>query len=254
MPAIPKPVSRPQGSKPVRLASIKNPQPNPQPEAQEQPPPKKQKLDRALTCTDRTCDSQGVVESEGNVLCATCGIVLQDTNIVSDQTYIETSGGESMRAGVNVAAGAVRARNYDPATARMTGGLDSRELSEEKGRQAIKTVASYPLSIQQPEQDYALQVYKLARGNNFIQGRVTNHVAAVCLYIACRRKRANKDRGPNQWMLIDFADKCDIKVNVFKLGAVFKDLMDTLALSASFFQENLVPVESLKKPSASFNV
>ena len=31
-------------------------------------------------------------------------------------------------------------------------------------------------------------------------------------------------------------------MNVFKLGAVFKDLMDTLALSASFFQENLVPV------------
>ncbi|KAL8872242.1 MAG: hypothetical protein Q9174_002098, partial [Haloplaca sp. 1 TL-2023] len=244
MPAIPKPVSRPQGSKPVRLASIKNPQPHPPPEveAEEQPPPKKQKVDRVLTCTDRTCDSEGVVESEGNILCATCGTVLQDANIVSDQTFIETAGGESMRAGVNVAAGATRAKNYDPVASRVTGGMDSRELSEAKGKQAIRTVASYPLNIQQPEQDYALQVYKLARGNNFIQGRVTNHVAAVCLYIACRRKRANKDRGPNQWMLIDFADKCDIKVNVFKLGTVFKDLMDTLALSASFFQENLVPV------------
>ena len=133
MPAIPKPVSRPQGSKPVRLASIKNPQHHPPPEAQEKPPPKKQKVDRVLACTDRTCDSQGLVESEGNILCATCGIVLQDTNIVSDQTYIETSGGESMRAGVTVGAGATRARNYDPATSRMTGGLDLRELSEEKG-------------------------------------------------------------------------------------------------------------------------
>lgn len=54
-------------------------------------------------------------------------------------------------------------------------------------------------------QDTAMQVYKLALANNFVQGRLTKSVAAVCLYVACRRSREN-----NKWMLIDFADKCDV--------------------------------------------
>lgn len=44
------------------------------------------------------------------------------------------------------------------------------------------------------------QVFKLAVGLNFIQGRRTKTVAAVCLYIACRRQDGNTT------MLIDFAD------------------------------------------------
>lgn len=44
------------------------------------------------------------------------------------------------------------------------------------------------------------QVFKLAVGLNFIQGRRTKTVAAVCLYIACRRQDGNTI------MLIDFAD------------------------------------------------
>lgn len=44
------------------------------------------------------------------------------------------------------------------------------------------------------------QVFKLAVGLNFIQGRRTKTVAAVALYIACRRQDGNTV------MLIDFAD------------------------------------------------
>jgi transcription initiation factor TFIIIB Brf1 subunit/transcription initiation factor TFIIB len=44
------------------------------------------------------------------------------------------------------------------------------------------------------------QVFKLAVGLNFIQGRRTKTVAAVCLYIACRRQDGNTV------MLIDLAD------------------------------------------------
>lgn len=40
--------------------------------------------------------------------------------------------------------------------------------------------------------------------NNFIQGRRTEHVAAVCLYSACRKER------PCRVMLIDFADKVQV--------------------------------------------
>lgn len=54
-----------------------------------------------------------------------------------------------------------------------------------------------------------MQVYKLALANNFVQGRQTKSVAAVCLYIACRRSHEN-----NKWMLIDFADKCGVSLSL----------------------------------------
>ena len=59
-----------------------------------------------------------------------------------------------------------------------------------------------PLSIT----DAAMQIFKLAAANNFIQGRVTKSVAAVCLYIACRRQDSN------QVMLIDFSDILQVQL------------------------------------------
>ncbi|KAL9595060.1 MAG: hypothetical protein Q9179_005134 [Wetmoreana sp. 5 TL-2023] len=142
--------------------------------------------------------------------------------------FIETAGGDSMRAGVTVGADATRARNYDALAARIAGGMTSREVSEANGRQAIRAVAGHPLNITPALQDTAMQVYKLALANNFVQGRLTKSVAAVCLYVASRRSRED-----NKWMLIDFADKCDI--NVFKLGTIFKALMEVLHLSSEAF-------------------
>lgn len=48
------------------------------------------------------------------------------------------------------------------------------------------------------------QIFKLASMNNFIQGRRTDLVAAVCLYSACRKEK------PCRVMLIDFADKSQV--------------------------------------------
>ncbi|KAI4187992.1 MAG: hypothetical protein L6R41_002457, partial [Letrouitia leprolyta] len=148
-------------------------------------------------------------------------------------------GGESMRAGVTVGNDATRARVYDAMAARIVGGMTSREVSEANGRQAIRAVAGHPLNIVQDLQDTAMQVYKLCLANNFVQGRLTRSVAAVCLYIACRKSKEN-----NKFMLIDFADKCNI--NVFKLGSIFKDLLDVLHLSQSLFQSlEPINIESL---------
>lgn len=57
------------------------------------------------------------------------------------------------------------------------------------------------LTIGQSLIDSGMQIFKLAAANNFIQGRRTKSVAAVCLYIACR---IQKDT--NRTMLIDFSD------------------------------------------------
>ncbi|KAL9027167.1 MAG: hypothetical protein Q9196_004276, partial [Gyalolechia fulgens] len=153
--------------------------------------------------------------------------------------FVDMPGGESMRAGVTVGNDATRARVYDALAARIVGGMTSREVSEANGRQAIRAVAGHPLNIVQDLQDTAMQVYKLCLVNNFVQGRLTRSVAAVCLYIACRRSKEN-----NKFMLIDFADKCNI--NVFKLGSIFKDLLDVLHLSQSAFQSlEPINIESL---------
>jgi transcription factor IIIB subunit 2 len=64
--------------------------------------------------------------------------------------------------------------------------------------------------------------YKDAYDKNFIQGRVTREVGAVCLYIACRL-------GKSFHLLIDFQDA--ISVNVFKLGTIFLELNRKLHLN-----------------------
>lgn len=50
----------------------------------------------------------------------------------------------------------------------------------------------------------AVQIFKLAAMNNFIQGRRMDMVCAVCLYSACRKEK------PCRVMLIDFADKVQV--------------------------------------------
>ena len=63
--------------------------------------------------------------------------------------------------------------------------------------------------------------FKLAYEKNFIQGRNTKHVAAVCLYIACR-----KEKTPH--LLIDFSDV--LQTNVYILGSVYLKLVQRLFL------------------------
>jgi transcription factor IIIB subunit 2 len=58
--------------------------------------------------------------------------------------------------------------------------------------------------------------FKLAVEHRFIQGRKTEYVVAVCLYIVCRYEKTSH-------MLLDFADA--LQVNVFTLGSVYLKLV-----------------------------
>lgn len=71
------------------------------------------------------------------------------------------------------------------------------------GRRIMQALANQ-LSIQESVVGVGVQVFKLASMNNFIQGRRTDMVAAVCLYSACRKEK------PCRVMLIDFADKIQV--------------------------------------------
>ena len=60
------------------------------------------------------------------------------------------------------------------------------------------------LGIPEPTINSAIQIFKLAANNNFIQGRRMDMVSAVCLYTAARKEK------PCRVMLIDFADKLQV--------------------------------------------
>lgn len=68
------------------------------------------------------------------------------------------------------------------------------------GRRYIHQLGA-ALTVSQSLMDSGMQIFKLAAANNFIQGRRTRSVAAVCLYIACRIQKDS-----NRIMLIDFSD------------------------------------------------
>ncbi|MCJ1335191.1 transcription factor TFIIIB subunit brf1 [Bachmanniomyces sp. S44760] len=215
----------------ARLDSLKNPQPR--------PPPKgisAKDLRRGVAvlsrpkvtiCTNAACPKSDIVEDEGQKICQSCGTVIQDLQPVGEVAFGETRSGAAVVQGSYVGADQSHARNA-AGTSKIAGGMDSREITEANGRRYINQLAA-ALQIPQAYTDAAMQVYKLAYGINFIQGRRTKNVAAICLYIACRREKENRI------MLIDFSDI--LMVNVFKLGQTYNNLVEELGLRRRTIEE-----------------
>jgi transcription factor IIIB subunit 2 len=67
------------------------------------------------------------------------------------------------------------------------------------------TALANQLMIQEAIVNSGVQIFKLAAVANFIQGRRMDMVAACCLYSACRKEK------PCRVMLIDFADKVQVR-------------------------------------------
>lgn len=92
---------------------------------------------------------------------------------------------------------------------------DTRGLRLAKGYKVVEGIAS-KLQLKKIIIEAGQRYFKLAYEKNFIQGRNTSQVSAVCLYIACR-----KEKTPH--LLIDFSDV--LKVNVYRLGSIYLDLV-----------------------------
>jgi transcription factor IIIB subunit 2 len=88
---------------------------------------------------------------------------------------------------------------------------DSRDTTLNNGRRAIQQVVSQ-LRLRQAFVDRACRLFRTAVERNFVQGRKTMCVVAVCLYMVCR-----EDNSPH--MLIDFSDA--VQINVYVLGHAF---------------------------------
>ncbi|OLN88347.1 Transcription factor IIIB 60 kDa subunit [Colletotrichum chlorophyti] len=161
-------------------------------------------------CPNKACVKPNVVDG----VCQTCGRVADDSNIVAEVQFGETSSGAAMVQGSYIAADQGGVRTMGPAFRRV-GGSDDREKSIREARSLMQGYAQQ-LNLSDNTVNTAVQVFKLASQANFVQGRTLVMVAAVCLYTACRTER------PCKIMLIDLADLTQI--NVFKLGRAFKAL------------------------------
>lgn len=197
------------------------------------PPPAKQTwansssnlaIPARLQCPNKACKKPNVVDGT----CRTCGRVADDSNIVAEVQFGETSSGAAIVQGSFIGADQAGVRSMGPAFRRV-GGTDDREKSIREARSLMQGYAQQ-LSVSENLVAQGTQVFKLASGANFIQGRTLASVAAVCLYAACRAQP------PCKVMLIDLADM--VQLNVFKLGRIFKKLNEVVPIGG----DGLIPV------------
>ncbi|KAF2815047.1 uncharacterized protein BDZ99DRAFT_566949 [Mytilinidion resinicola] len=172
------------------------------------------------TAPPKCCEAPEFSDTDGTHACMNCGTVITESEIVSEVTFGENSNGAAVVQGAFVGENQRHAKTMGPAFRRNGGTTESREQTEQKGKAEINKIAAAVRLNNPSTEDQAFGIYKLAIGINFIQGRRVRTVAAVCLYIACRRKAGNTT------LLMDFA--AELQMNVWALGDVYKALRKEL--------------------------
>ncbi|BAF17061.1 transcription factor IIIB 60 kDa subunit isoform X1 [Oryza sativa Japonica Group] len=142
--------------------------------------------------------------------CGLCGKVLDDQVYDGEPTFQKGADGQARLAGSIL-------------SSIESGNSVSHERTINKGREEIRQIVS---SLHVAGGDTIISMahryYTLAVDKNFTRGRRTTHVAAACLYIACRQSK-------KAYLLIDFSDH--LQISVYVLGAVFLQLCQVLLLA-----------------------
>ncbi|CAB9523398.1 IIIB 90 kDa subunit [Seminavis robusta] len=167
-------------------------------------------------CGSRNIDSD---PASGASVCTECGVVVEESAIVSSVEFVEGAGGSSSMVGQFVSANSSKAFTAGGG-GRYGYSKDSRENTLANGRRRIQEVASR-LRLGNHFVDAAHRLFTVAVEKNFVQGRRTIIVVASCLYIACRQEKS-------QHMLIDFSDA--LQVNVYTIGTTFLKFRRLLGL------------------------
>lgn len=154
-------------------------------------------------------------------VCVNCGTQISVSNIVSDVTFQEDSRGAATVQGGFIGENARHARTLGTGAYRKVGGGERNSMQEiENNGRRVLTRLCPRLNIPDAVSLQAQNLFSIAAGNNFNAGRRTEEVVAACLYAACRRQKQNTI------LLMDIAEI--MKVNVFRLGQVYKDMKENL--------------------------
>ncbi|KAL5662613.1 hypothetical protein ACJX0J_029738, partial [Zea mays] len=151
--------------------------------------------------------------------CGTCGKVLDQEVYTDEPTFVKDNKGQSRLAGSIL-------------ESIESGYSMSRQRTLDKGRDEIRQIVNnLHISGGETIVSKAFRFYELALDRNFTRGRRTTHVAAACLYIACRQSK-------KAYLLIDFSDH--LQISVYVLGAVFLQLCQVLQLAEHPVVQKLV--------------
>ena len=193
-----------------RIGGIKGPPPTRKRAPPKQAPAKK-------TCPTPGCGSTDFTEDDGRVTCSLCYTEISENNIVAEITFEENAGGRATVQGGTVNDNSRHARTLGSGAYRKVGGGERNSLADVQsaGRKALEQLCP-KLGIIPQIQSQAEQIWVLAANINFSAGRRTDEVVAACLYAACRRSKDNRI------LLMDIAEL--LKINVFRLGEVYKDM------------------------------
>ena len=158
---------------------------------------------------------------------------------MNDVTFAEDAGGRTTAQGDFIGENARHAQTLGRGVTQRVGGGE-RNKAQELERNGKRWLAGMcpRLGIPESVQIQACTLYMMAGDHNFSAGRRTDEVIAACLYAACRRNPQNTI------MLIDISEL--LRMNVFRLGEVYKDLCRELYIKAGGVgTQQLVEVESL---------
>nr|POF04088.1 transcription factor iiib 60 kda subunit [Quercus suber] len=176
-------------------------------------------------------------DEDGKTVCMACGTVLNESNIVAEVTFAEGTNGAAQVQGGSVNANARAANSLGGQANRAFGGgeRNAQAQIEANGKKALAALCPR-LNLPDTVVGQALLLYCLAAApgmmdmptgkqeetSSFTSGRRTDEVIGACVYAACRR------RPENDVLLMDIASIQ--RINVFRLGEVYKDLCLKLLL------------------------
>lgn len=162
----------------------------------------------------KQCGSDAVEYDNSQAVCQSCGLVVAESQIVSDITFAETAAGGAAVQGSYLGQDQTHVR-LSNTRFRSSGAGESREQTMHRAREAIERMARAS-RITTTVRDRALRWFSLAlnggtanprhddgQPKNFVLGRKQEYTVASCLYVACRMERTTH-------MLIDFADAMNV--------------------------------------------
>lgn len=170
----------------------------------------------------RNCGSTNIDTdpARGDAICIECGFVLEDSIIISQTTFEESSSGKVMVLGHFVANDSTGGATNFGAPYHISG-RESRGITIQNARKGIMHLC-FQLGLNQNYIDTSVNFYKMALNRHLTRGRKQTHNQAACVYITCRIERT-------EHMLIDISDVLHICVH--ELGRTYLRLTQALCIN-----------------------
>ena len=175
----------------------------------------------------RNCGSTNIETdpARGDAICMECGFVLEDSVIVSQPTFEESSSGKVMPKYFVPNDSTGGATNFG---ARYFNEKESRKNTIENARKGIIHLG-LQLGLNENDINTSVNFYKIALDKKLTRGRKQVHNQAACVYITCRH---GNNTLLHPIMLIDISDI--LHICVYELGRTYLRFTQAIGVNIVF--------------------